>query len=53
MKLEVELANQILHFASGQRLDLYKGYVVRTNVYHKYIKDLKLHITIDLDGFIY
>ena len=30
-----------------------KGNVVRTNVYHKYIKDLKLNITIDLDGFIY
>ena len=26
---------------------------MRTNVYHKYIKDLKLNITIDLDGFIY
>ena len=30
-----------------------KDNVVRTNVYHKYIKDLKLNITIDLDGFIY
>ena len=30
-----------------------KGNVVRTNVYHKYIKDLKLNITIDFDGFIY
>ena len=30
-----------------------KGNVVRTNVYHKYIKDLKFNITIDLDGFIY
>ena len=30
-----------------------KGNIVRTNVYHKYIKDLKLNITIDLDGFIY
>ena len=30
-----------------------KGNVVRTNVNHKYIKDLKLNITIDLDGFIY
>ena len=30
-----------------------KGNVVRTNVYHKYIKDLKLNITIDLDRFIY
>ena len=30
-----------------------KGNVMRTNVYHKYIKDLKLNITIDLDGFIY
>ena len=30
-----------------------KGNVVRTNVYHKYIKDLKLNIIIDLDGFIY
>ena len=30
-----------------------KGNVVRTNIYHKYIKDLKLNITIDLDGFIY
>ena len=30
-----------------------KGNVVRINVYHKYIKDLKLNITIDLDGFIY
>ena len=33
--------------------DIVKGNVVRTNVYHKYIKDLKLNITIDLDGFIY
>ena len=32
---------------------LVKGNVVRTNVYHKYIKDFKLNITIDLDGFIY
>ena len=30
-----------------------KGNIVRTNVYHKYIKDLKLNIIIDLDGFIY
>ena len=30
-----------------------KGTVVRSNVYHKYIKDLKLNITIDVDGFIY
>ena len=30
-----------------------KGNVVKTNVYHKYIKDLKLNITIDLDGFVY
>ena len=30
-----------------------KGNIVRTNVYHKYIKDLKLNITIGLDGFIY
>ena len=29
------------------------GNVVRTNIYHKYIKDLKLNITIDLDGYIY
>ena len=29
------------------------GNIVRINVYHKYIKDLKLNITIDLDGFIY
>ena len=34
-------------------LNSIKGNVVRTNVYHKYIKDLKLNITIDLDGFIY
>ena len=34
-------------------LNCVKGNVVRTNVYHKYIKDLKLNITIDLDGFIY
>ena len=33
--------------------DTVKGNVVRINVYHKYIKDLKLNITIDLDGFIY
>ena len=32
---------------------LVKSNVVRTNVYHKYIKDLKLNNTIDLDGFIY
>ena len=37
----------------GERLGTIKGNVVRTNVYHKYIKDLKLNITIDLDGFIY
>ena len=30
-----------------------KDNIVRTNVYHKYIKDLKLNITIDLDRFIY
>ena len=30
-----------------------KGNVVRTKVYHKYIKDLKLNIIIDLDRFIY
>ena len=34
-------------------VDTVKGNVVRTNVYHKYIKDLKLNITINLDGFIY
>ena len=40
----------------GERTQLIlviKGNVVKTNVYHKYIKDLKLNITIDLDGFIY
>ena len=39
--------------ASTQIIDAVKGNVVRTNIYHKYIKDLKLNITIDLDGFIY
>ena len=34
-------------------MEAIKGNVVRINVYHKYIKDLKLNITIDLDGFIY
>ena len=43
------------HLKSFQPIGLenVKGNVVRTNVYHKYIKDLKLNITIDLDGFIY
>ena len=40
-------------FMSSQHHQIVKGNVVRTNVYHKYIKDLKLNITIDLDGFIY
>ena len=30
-----------------------RGNVVRSNVYHKYTKDFKLNIIIDLDGFIY
>ena len=50
-------SNSILLWNNECILDLnnrcVKGNIVRTNVYHKYIKDLKLNITIDLDGFIY
>ena len=46
-----EQANQELE--TYFRIFTIKGNIVRTNVYHKYIKDLKLNITIDLDGFIY
>ena len=51
-KKTVNLRMQILYYRL-QTLRPIKGNVVRTNVYHKYIKDLKLNITIDLDGFIY
>ena len=45
----VTLSMTLQNFA----VHIVKGNVVRTNVYHKYIKDLKLSITIDFDGFIY
>ena len=41
------------HAMGNRDTSAVKSNVVRTNVYHKYIKDLKLNITIDLDGFIY